>query len=439
VYISKEIAMRRELAHRRPRRSPLSIGLLLLALGSAWAAGARAADWPQFRGPNRDGISRETGILKSWPEDGPRVLWKAPVGEGFSGITVAGGRLYTMEGRGGGENAVCLDAATGKQLWRVTLDQKYESGQGSGPRSTPTVAGDLVYMLTGNGKLFALRAATGKVVWFHDLVEEYSARPPQWGVATSPLVEGNLLLVDVGGAPAMAAMAFDRRTGKVAWSSQTDRAGYSAPIAFTVGGIRQALFFTGSSLASLSPADGRLYWRKSWQTDWDVNAATPIFVPPDQVFVSSGYDTGAALFRMKASGGKVAVEEVWRSKRMKNQFSSSVLWQGHIYGFDNDTFKCIEAATGEEKWRERGLGHGSLILADGHLFVLSERGRLALVEATPAEYREKASAEVLSGKCWTAPALAGGRLYLRNEETMVALDVAARPAPAAKKPAKGGR
>jgi outer membrane protein assembly factor BamB len=425
---------RKETAMKRPHRNPL---LALVLTASAALGTAGAADWPQFRGPNRDGISRETGILKSWPEGGPRVLWKVPIGEGFSTIAVAGNRLYTMEARGNDEGAAAFDAATGKAIWRVRLDDKYRSGQGSGPRSTPTLANGMAYMLTGNGKLFALRAETGKVVWSHDLVAEYGARPPQWGVSTSPLVEGNLLLVDVGGSPGKSAMAFDLRTGKVAWASQNDQAGYSAPIAFTVGGVRQALFFTGTSLASLSPQDGRLFWRKSWQTDYDVNAATPIFIPPDKVFVSSGYGTGAALLRMKPSGGKVAVEEVWRSKKMKNQFSSSVLWQGHIYGFDDSTFKCIDAATGEEKWKERGLGHGSLILADGHLFVLSERGRLVLVEATPEQYREKGSAEVLSGKCWTAPTLAGGRLYLRNEETLMALDVAGKPAAA--KTARGGR
>lgn len=422
---------------KRAHRNLLLSMTLVLAGGMALGS-AGAADWPQFRGPNRDGISRETGLLKSWPEDGPRVLWKVPVGEGFSGITVAGNRLYTMEARGDDEGAVSLDPATGKAFWRVKIDRRYRSGQGDGPRSTPTVAGGIVYVLSGGGKLYALRAETGRVVWSHDLVAEYGARPPEWGVSTSPLVEGNLLLVDVGGSPGKSVMAFDLGTGKVAWASQSDQAGYSAPIAFTAGGVRQALFFTGTGLASVSPADGRLFWRKGWQTDYDVNAATPIFIAPDKVFVSSGYGTGAALLRIKGGGGKVAVEEVWKSTKMKNQFSSSVLWQGHIYGFDNETFKCIEAATGEEKWKERGLGHGSLMLADGHLFVLSERGKLVLVEATPEAYKEKAGADVLSGKCWTAPTLAGGRLYLRNEETLLALDVAGKPVAAAK-PARKGR
>jgi outer membrane protein assembly factor BamB len=395
-----------------------------------------AADWPQFRGPHRDGVAREGGLLKAWPAGGPRRLWKVPVGDGFSGMVVAGGRLFTLYGKGGDELAVAHDAATGRQLWRVRIDALYQSSQGNGPRSTPTVDGGVVYALSASGNLFALDAATGKTVWNRDLKRDFGARPPEWGVSTSPLVEGNLLLLDVGGSSGKSAAALDKKTGKTVWTSQSDQAGYSAPIAITVGGVRQVLFFTGTALTALKPADGKLLWRVPWRTDWDVNAATPIFVAPDKVYVSSGYDTGAALLRIKPGDGGARADEVWRSKRMKNQFSSSVLVGHHIYGFDNSVLKSIAVATGQDVWKQSGLGHGSLIAADGHLIVLSERGRLALVEATPAAYREKASADVLSGKCWTAPTLANGRLYVRNEEEMLAFDVAApKAAPAKPKPA----
>ena len=404
---------------------------LLLAAGAALAA-----DWPQFRGPNRDGVARETGLLKSWPAGGPRVLWKIPAGEGYSQIVVSNGRLFTLYGQGGQEVAVALDAATGKQLWKVAIDRKYQSDMGNGPRSTPTVDGDLVYVLSANGKLAALGAKDGRKVWERDLRKELGARVPGWGVSTSPLVEGNLLLVDVGGSSGKSLAAFDKKTGKVVWTSQSDSAGYSAPIAVTVGGVRQVIFFTGTSVVSVSPKDGRLFWRVPWRTDWDVNAATPIFVAPDKVFISSGYGVGAALFQIKAAGGKAEVDEVWRSRGMKNQFSSSVLHNGTIYGFDDSTFKAIDAATGKEHWKQRGFSHGSLIAADGHLVVLSERGcDLALVEATPQDYREKGRTEVLSGKCWTAPTVANGRLYLRNEEELVALDWTGRiPKPGVKGP-----
>lgn len=406
-------------------RLPLTLGLCLLA------GAALAADWPQFRGPNRDGVSRETGLLKSWPAGGPKVLWKAPAGEGFSHVVVAGGRLFTLYGQGSQEVAVALDAASGKQVWKTPIDGKYTSDMGNGPRSTPTVDAGTVYALSANGKLVALNAANGKKVWEKDLADEFDARLPGWGASTSPLVEGNLLLVDVGGSGGKSLVAFDKKTGKTVWTSQNDKAGYSAPIAITVGGVRQVIFFTATSVVSVAPATGKAFWRIPWRTDWDVNAAAPIFVAPDKLFISSGYGVGAALYKLKGGGQP---EEIWKSRGMKNQFSSSVLHNGTIYGFDDTTFKAIDAATGKDLWRQRGLGHGSLILADGHLAVLSERGKLVLVEATPAAYKEKGSVEILSGKCWTAPTLANGKLYVRNEEEMKALDWTGKPSVPPAKP-----
>lgn len=377
-----------------------------------------AADWPQFRGPNRDGISPEAAVLKSWPANGPRVLWKVPLGEGYSQVVSVKGRLYTFAQQGEEQVAIAFDGATGKRLWRTRIDREYNDGQGDGPRSTPTVDGELVYVLSAHGKLAALRAANGQVAWQHDLRAEYGANPPQWGVATSPLVEGKLLIVNVGGSGNKSIVAFDKTTGKTVWTSQGDGAGYSAPIAITVRGVRQVIVFTADAILSISPEDGRLFWRSGWKTDYDVNAATPIFLPPDKLFVSSGYGTGSALLQINRTN----VAEVWRSRGMKNQFSSSVLHDGILYGFDDSTFKAIEAANGKERWKQRGFGHGSLILAGGHLIVLSDRGKLALVQATPEEYRELGNAQVIEGKCWTSPSLADGRLYVRNEEELIAYD-----------------
>lgn len=411
------------------RKHVTLLALFCLAAGSAGSASA--GDWPQFRGPNRDGISKETGLVRSWPAGGPQVLWKGRSGEGYSSVSVAQGRLFVLLGRGGDELAVAFDAKTGKELWQARIDSKYESDQGNGPRSTPTVDGDLVFALSASGKLAALDIKSGKKVWSRDLRSELGAKPPSWGVSTSPLVEGNLLLLDVGGSKSLAAL--DKKTGKTVWTSQSDRAGYSAPIAFTAFGLRHVVFFTGTSVVAVAPATGKLLWRVPWRTDWDVNAATPIFIAPDKLYVSSGYDTGAGLFRIKVAGGKAAVEEVWKSKGMKNQFSSSVVAGGVVYGFHDKTLKAIDVATGEERWKERGLGHGSLILADGHLIVLSESGTLVLAEATPAGYKPKATAEVLSGRCWTMPTLANGVLYVRNQEELLALSVTA-PKTAALKP-----
>lgn len=410
--------------------------LLPPALCLCLLTGSAAADWPQFRGPNRDGISPEAGVLKSWPGGGPRVFWKIPLGEGFSQVAAVKGRLYVFygsksdEAEGGDEVAAALDAATGKQLWRTRLDSKYMSDQGNGPRSTPTVDGGLMYVLSAAGKLAALKTANGQIAWQHDLKSEYGAVAPDWGISTSPLVEGNLLIVNVGGSNNRSVMAFHKTTGKPVWSSQSDGAGYSAPIAVTVRGVRQIIVFTAGAVVSLAPKDGKLLWRVPWRTDWDVNAATPIFLPPDKLFISSGYDTGSALFQIKVTGNQVSAAELWRSRGLKNTFSSSILHNGTLYGFDNATLKAIDIATGQERWKQRGLGHGSLILAGGNLVVFSESGTLALLEATPKEFKQLGAIRVLEGKCWTAPTLANGRLYLRNEEHLVALDW--KPAPPAR-------
>jgi outer membrane protein assembly factor BamB len=229
--------------------------------------------------------------------------------------------------------------------------------------------------------------------------------------------------MDVGGKAGSSIVAFEKKTGSEVWRSQNDTAGYSAPVAMTVAGRRQVVFFTGTTLVSLSPEDGALLWKQDWKTSYDVNASTPIFIPPDRVFVSSGYDVGAAVYRVETDGKQVRIEQVWQNREMKNKFSSSVLHEGHLYGFDEKTFKCIDAATGETKWQSRGLGHGSLIFADGHLFVLGDEGTLALVEATSEAYREKGRVQIFDDKTWTVPTLSGGKLYLRDEKQLVALDV----------------
>lgn len=382
-----------------------------------------AQEWPQWRGMNRDGISKETGLLKNWPAEGPKVVWKVPVGDGYSAISVSGERLYTMEAKDKDEFVVCLDAATGKEIWRSRTDANFINDQGNGPRGTPTVDGNVVYALGAQAGLSALDAKSGKKIWEKDLQKELGAKLPIWGVSSSPLVEGELLIVPVGGSEQNAVVAFDKKSGNIIWKSQTDEPGYSSPIAIVLGGVRQIVAFSGTALLSLSPKDGKLLWKYPWKTDWFVNAATPIFIPEDKLFISTGYDHGAALLRIRPAAGRTTVEELWLSKGMKNHFNSSVFQNGHLYGFDNATLKCIDAATGEEKWKKSGFGKGSLILADGNLIVLSERGQLLLVEATPVEYKEKGSAQVLQGKCWTHPSLSGGKLYLRNQKELLCLDL----------------
>ncbi|MEM7350421.1 MAG: PQQ-binding-like beta-propeller repeat protein [Acidobacteriota bacterium] len=394
-----------------------ALSLLCLPL----AGDSATDDWPGFRGPNRDGISTETGLLTAWPDGGPQQLWKVSVGGGFSGLTAASGKLFTLFSHGGRELVAALDAGSGKVLWRYDLDQERRDRFGNGPRSTPTVEGGMVYAVSALGQLVALKADKGEKVWGHDLRRTFGARIPEWGVSASPVVEGDLLLFDVGGKPGHSIVAFDKRTGEVAWSAETDIPGYALPISFSVGGVRQTVFFTGSNVVAVDPASGKTLWKKAWKTAYDVNAAAPLFIAPDKLFVSSGYDTGATLFRIAAAGGKASATEVWKTRGMKNQFSSSIYHNGYIYGFDNKNFKCIDAATGEDKWRKGGLGHGSLFYADGHLVVLSEGGELLLVKATPKAYTEVASSQVAEGKHWTVPTLYDGKLYVRNEQDLYCL------------------
>ncbi len=401
---------------------------------------ATATEWPQWRGSNRDGVSDEVGLLKEWPSEGPKMLWKVSLGEGFSGISVSQGRVYTMFSKGNDEFVVCLDATDGTEIWRFRSDKNYHEGQGgNGPRATPTIDGDLLYTISAHGKLYALNAANGQEIWSHDLQRKFGSKMPRWGFSTSPLVEGELLLIEVGGKGEKSIVAFNKNSGDVIWSSHKDKLGYSSPIAITVKGVRQIICFTGTQLVSVSPIDGTIYWKYPWKTGYDVNAATPVFIPPDKVFISSGYDKGAAVLQIrvfvspdddraatdqiKENQGTIRIKEIWKNRKMKNQFATSVLHENYLYGFDNSILKCIEANTGEEQWKSRGFGKGTVILADGHLIILSDRGKLGLAEATPTGYIEKASTQVMSGLCWTVPTLADGKLYVRNETEMVCVDI----------------
>jgi len=396
----------------------------LIIAGGTRAADQAATGWPQYRGPARTGISEETGLLKSWAEPGPKVVWKMPIGEGFSGISVVGDRLYTMYGTGEDDVLACHSTSDGREIWKLRVDRKWTDDVGNGPRATPTVAGDTVYALSGRGTLVAVKVATGEKMWTADLTDKVDAKIPHWGVSTSPLVEENLLILDAGGGSNKSVVAVDRSTGAVKWTAHSDDPGYSAPLAVEIGGVRQILSFAGSSLVSVTPTDGKVLWSVPWKTPYNVNAAMPVFIPPDKVFISSSYDTGAAVYQVTKSGAAFTTSEVWKSRVMKNHFNSSVYLNGYLYGFDDRNLKCIDAATGMEKWKQTGFNKGSLLLADGHLIIFSEQGLLAMAEASPDAYKEKGRAQILEGRTWTMPALAGKKLYLRNEKVMVALDMA---------------
>lgn len=413
------------------RASGFLAAVLLLGMGHLSAVAAEPAagvDWPQFRGLERSGASPEKGLLRSWPEGGPKVLWKKPLGSGFASIAISGGRLYTMAVEGETESALCFDQA-GKEIWRTPLSSVFPEVFGNGPRSTPTIDGDVVYALAAPGKLHALKKADGARIWEVDLVKEFGAKLPNRGFASSPLIDGDLLILEVGGGAGKAIAALDKKTGKTRWTALDGEAGYTSPLAVTVGGVRQYVFLRTivGDVVSLLP-DGTVHWKYAWKGG---AIASPLFIPPNRVFVSASDDAGAVLLEIGKADGKGTVREVWANRLMKNHFSSSVLHEGHIYGFDNATLKCIDASTGEQKWVQRGFGKGSLILADGLLFVLSDRGVLSLVEATPSGYVEKGKLQAMEGKTWTAPTLSNGKLFLRDEDEMVVLDVKTPAAPAA--------
>ena len=393
----------------------------LPALAQDWSRW-QSSGWPQWLGPDRNGISPETGLFGDKPSF--EESWRVQGGKGFSGLSVVGNRIYTMYTHSGDEYAVCLDARNGEVLWSTRTDRMLPERQGGdGPRATPTVADGMVYVFSAYGKLYALDSQTGSQQWSHDLVSEFDIKRPHWGFCASPLVEGDLVLIEAGGKRGYSLMAFDKTSGKVAWATGSDKTGYSSPIATTIGQTRQAVFFTGYGLISVAPQHGRVLWKHPWTTSHEINVATPVFIPPNRFFISSDYGTGGSVVEVSATDRGYSAKEIWRNKEMKNHFATSIHYQGHLYGFDSSILKCLDAETGSEKWKTRGYGKGTLIVADGHLVILGERGNLGIAEATPEGFAEKSSYPAFNSRCWTAPSLANGRLYLRDESEIVCLNV----------------
>jgi outer membrane protein assembly factor BamB len=394
---------------------------------AAWCAAAGGADWPQFRGPNRDGRSAETGLRATWGKDGPPLVWRKAVGAGYSGPVVAGDRLILFHRVGNQEVVECLHAATGKRRWKFPYATAYEDdyGKGDGPRAAPVVAGGRVYTLGAAGVLHCLNLKSGKKIWRRSVNADYHVRKNFFGVGTTPLVEGKLLLVNVGGKGA-GIVAFDRQSGKEVWKATDDGASYASPVAATIDGVRHALFFTRAGVVSLDPKTGAVRFRKRWRSRSgpSVNAATPVVVK-DLVFISASYETGAVLLKVKKDGAKV----VWSNdKSLSNHYETSIYYKGQLYGFHGRQelgaeFRCVDFKTGKVRWKKEGFGCGSLLLADGKLFVLTEKGELVLVDPTPQGYREKARARLLQPPCRAPLALANGRLYVRDDGKLLCLDL----------------
>jgi len=395
-----------------------------LTLGPALAPGltqpASANDWPQWRGPNRDGISQESAWLSAWAPEGPRKLWEGSVGIGYSSFAVSHGRLYTMGNVAEKDTVFCLDALTGKPLWKHEYPCASKDPNGyHGTRCTPTVDGARVYTLSRHGNFFCLDSATGEVKWSKDFNKDFGSQAPTWGFAGSPLIERDWVLTEAGGKNNSSVAAFDKRTGQVVWRAGSDPAGYGSLIALDLGGGRSLLQFSTDHLICRKMKDGTEIWRLPWKTMYGVNSATPI-IQGDEIFLSSGYDFGCALLKATPA----SVQEVWRNKNMRNHVNSCVLLDGFLYGYDESELKCLEWKTGQVKWSTKAYGKGAVQSAGGKLILYGQNGKLGLAAASPEAFKEFCSFQALTGKdTWANPVLANGILYVRSLDKMLALDV----------------
>ncbi len=402
----------------RPALPPLSF---VSALATADETSTRI-DWPQWRGLRQDGISLETGLMAEWPEGGPPEVWRIKIGSGYSSLAVVGERAYTMFGDDAGEYVVCIDVANGQTTWKVSSDGPYENSYGDGPRATPTVHEGRVYIAGATGAVLCLDAGTGDKIWGLKVLTEFKGENLEWGLSASPVILDEKVFIVANGGAGNSIVALDKNTGKTIWTSLDDKAGYSTPLIIEVNGKKLLVVLTGEAVVLVAPEDGRELWRYPWQTTLDANVAAPIF-HNNRLFVSSGYDTGSALFEIALKDGKAEPKLIWESIRMKNFFSSSILIDGFLYGFSNTILTCMDFDTGEVKWNQRGFYKGSLLSADGKLIIYSERGKLALAEISPDAYKEISSAQILDGRTWIVPTLSNGRLFVRSAEELVCLNL----------------
>ncbi len=403
------------------------------------ASATRGADWPQWRGPERSGVSEETGLLKEWPQDGPPLAWKSSgLGKGYSSVSVAAGRILTMGDRDGAEYLIAVSAKNGEKIWSTKIGKRWRDG---GPRSTPTIDGNAVYCLSPHGDLVAVRARDGREVWRKDMEKDLGGHMMSgWGYSESPLVDDNKLICTPGGDEA-ALVALNKKTGRVIWKAAIPEAGgaaYASVVVAEVGGIRQYITLLGKSggLVGVAAKDGRLLWRHNKVANGTANVPTPV-VMGDLVFYSTGYgDGGSVLLRLVPDGKKIEAEEVYvkSARELQNHHGGVILVGDHLFGghgHNNGFPFCVELQTGEDSWkRGRGPGTGSaaIVYADGHLYFRYENAVMALIEASPDGLKVKSTFKIPDGKkpSWSHPVIAGGRLYLRDADRLLCYDLKER-------------
>lgn len=411
-------------------RTVVIVGVLLFSLR---LSGAEPAAWPQFLGPNRNGISQEVKLVDRWPAAGPQVVWKAPGGVGMSGLVVRDGRVATLVQREGQQWLIALDASTGKVVWQTALAPEYENAMGNGPRGTPAIVGERIFAFTGEGILAALDWKTGKLAWSHHTVKELRGKEAEYGMASSPLAVDDLVVVTPG-SPEGTLVAYEQATGKLRWAAGQEAAGYSSPTLLELGGRRQIVSFTGSSAVGVDPATGKLLWRYPFETNYECNIATPLNIG-GRLLLSAGENHGSVLLDWRAGGGENPWTPVWESQGvssvLRSEWQTPILLDGYLYGMDNvggagpiTHLTCVEAATGKRMWQQPRFGKGNWVAADGKLFLTTMKGELIILRANPRQYEELGRAVVL-GTTRQAPALAGGRLYVRDDEQILCVNVSA--------------
>ena len=410
-------------------RTALVVLALVVALEPRAAGQAPAFDWPQWRGPNRDGVSKETGLLKQWPRSGPAVAWTAAnLGNGFGSVAVLGDRVYVQGLRNRQSVVTALNRATGAVVWTRPIGPGGENDRGSGPRSTPTIDGDRAYVLTETGDLASLRLTDGSILWQRNILADFRGRNIQWLVSESPLIDGARVIVTPGGRGA-GIVALDKMTGKTVWTTAelSDAAGYASAIVADVQGVRTVMTITAQAGVGVRASDGMLMWRNGQAANGTANITTPVYAD-SKVFYTSAYGAGAVLLNLSAFGGVVRAQEAYFTRNMQNHHGGVVLVGRHLYGFNNAVLACLDFATGQPVWRDRSVGKGSVAYADGHLYLLSEDNVVGMAEATPEGYRERGRFSIADQgwNSWSHPVVSGGRLYIRNQQTLTSYDVRAR-------------
>lgn len=387
-------------------------------------------DWPGYRGTDRTGIAGEQSIRTDWNTQPPELVWKHPVGAGWGSFCIVGDRVYTQEQRGAVEVVVCYDGRTGDQLWVYEDEVRFEETLGGvGPRATPTFDQGFLYTVGGTGILHCFEAASGIEVWTHDLLKEQNLNNLQWGMSGSPLIWENLvivnqgLVVDTSELDHRSIIAFDKRTGKQLWTGGSRKSSYSSPQLAELQGVSQVLVFHAKGLESFAPADGRSLWFFPWTNQAGINAAQPIVIDDSSVFIGSGYGVGSARLSVVNSGDEWKVTEVWTSKSPKLKFNSAVMRDGYVYGLDEGILTCLNLENGKRMWKRGRYGYGQMLLVESMLLILAEDGSVELVKADSEEYSPIAKFQALSGQTWNHPALAHGKLFVRNSEMAACYDI----------------